>query len=226
ALDFVTLLAVTATNLAMLSVALPLIMGRGVSRAARCAQASVALQALSWAAIIASSHLWDRALSTLSIGSAAAAQWALFTALQEWLGPRPGRRWLPWLVAVIPLGYALGFGDYAFRVGWANLLLAALLAVVARTLWPKSRGWLLPLCVVFFIIDLGFVIANGAKLLQGAWFPVVLGIFLFTMMRTWRRGRELLRDEIRKDGIRLDTFLPGLMLAPPVRVPGTAVFLT
>ena len=90
----------------------------------------------------------------------------------------------------------------------------------------EARAWLLPLCVVFFIIDLGFVIANGAKLLQGAWFPVVLGIFLFTMMRTWRRGRELLRDEIRKDGIRLDTFLPGLMLAPPVRVPGTAVFLT
>ncbi len=150
ALDFVTLLAVTATNLAMLSVALPLIMGRGVSRAARCAQASVALQALSWAAIIASSHLWDRALSTLSIGSAAAAQWALFTALQEWLGPRPGRRWLPWLVAVIPLGYGLGFGDYAFRVGWANLLLAVLLAVVARAtlapVHPSPRRWRLLLC--------------------------------------------------------------------------------
>ncbi|MDT0138763.1 GGDEF domain-containing protein [Acidovorax sp. PRC11] len=164
ALDFVTLLAVTATNLAMLSVALPLIMGRGVSRAARCAQASVALQALSWAAIIASSHLWDRALSTLSIGSAAAAQWALFTALQEWLGPRPGRRWLPWLVAVIPLGYALGFGDYAFRVGWANLLLAALLAVVARAtlapLHPSPRHWRLLLCACLVAMA-GFTGARG-----------------------------------------------------------------
>src|SRR3546814_11874382 len=45
------------------------------------------------------------------------------------------------------------------------------------------------------------------------------------MLRTWRRGRELLYQEIRKGGIQLDTFLPGLMLAPPVRVPGTAVFL-
>src|SRR5690606_26829235 len=45
-------------------------------------------------------------------------------------------------------------------------------------------------------------------------------------MRTWSRGRALLREEIRKDGIRVDTFLPGLMLAPPVRVPGTAIFLT
>jgi len=46
------------------------------------------------------------------------------------------------------------------------------------------------------------------------------------LLRTWRRGRELMRDELRKEGIRVDTFLPGLMLAPPVRVPGTAVFLT
>jgi KUP system potassium uptake protein len=56
--------------------------------------------------------------------------------------------------------------------------------------------------------------------------PLFIGIAAFTMMRTWRRGRELLREEMRKDGIQLDTFLPGLMLAPPVRVPGTAVFLT
>ena len=82
------------------------------------------------------------------------------------------------------------------------------------------------LCLGILVVDVAFVAANGAKLLQGAWFPVVLGIVLFTMMRTWRRGRELLNAEIHKEGIRLDTFLPGLMLAPPVRVPGTAVFLT
>ena len=59
----------------------------------------------------------------------------------------------------------------------------------------------------------------------GAWFPVILGLTVFTVLRTWRRGRELLYQEIRKEGIQLDTFLPGLMLAPPVRVSGTAVFL-
>lgn len=170
ALDFVTLLAVTATNLLMLSVALPLIMGREVSRAARFAQASVVLQATSWAAIIASSHLWDQALSTLSIASAAAAQWALFTALQEWLGPRPGRRWLPWLVAAIPLGYTLGFGSYPFRVGWANMLLAVLLATVARATlvpWrPSPRHWRLLLCACLVAMA-GF---TGARGVLGAFF--------------------------------------------------------
>jgi KUP system potassium uptake protein len=101
-----------------------------------------------------------------------------------------------------------------------------LLAIVAHALWPRARRWVLPLCVLFLVGDIAFVIANGAKILQGGWFPVVLGIALFTLLRTWRRGRELLSAEIRKEGIQLDTFLPGLMLAPPVRVQGTAVFLT
>jgi KUP system potassium uptake protein len=86
----------------------------------------------------------------------------------------------------------------------------------------------LPLCGVFLVIDLAFLFANGAKLVTGigAWVPLFIGITAFTMMRTWRRGRELLHGEVQKEGIRLDTFLPGLMLAPPVRVPGTAIFLT
>src|SRR3546814_20599340 len=66
----------------------------------------------------------------------------------------------------------------------------------------------------------------GAGVGDGCWVAVVLGLVLFTMLRSWRRGRELLRAEIRKEGIELDTFLPGLLLAPPVRVPGTAIFMT
>ena len=138
-----------------------------------------------------------------------------------------------WLLMTMVLGLVLAFRSssnlavaYGISVSATMLIDTLLLALVARALWPRWRNWVLPLCVVFFLIDVGFVIANGAKILQGAWFPVVLGIVLFTLMRTWRRGRELMREEMRKDGIRVDTFLPGLMLAPPARVPGTAVFLT
>jgi KUP system potassium uptake protein len=117
---------------------------------------------------------------------------------------------------------------YGLSVTGTMLIDTLLLAVVAYTRWPDSRNWVLPLCAVFFLIDIAFLIANGAKLFSGigAWVPLFIGITSFTMMRTWRRGRELLREEVRKEGIQLDVFLPGLMLAPPVRVPGTAVFLT
>ena len=136
-LDFLTLMTAMAANLFMISAALPLIMGRDVSRAARHVQASLLLQALAWAAIIASSSLWDRTLSTVSIACNAAAQWMLYRALEEWLGPRPLRRVLLALVVAAPLGYALGFDHYALRVGWANGLMAAILCIVARaTLYP------------------------------------------------------------------------------------------
>src|SRR5690606_14042659 len=110
-------------------------------------------------------------------------------------------------------------------VSGTMLIDTLLLALVAYALWPRWRWFVLPLCVVFLVGDIAFVIANGAKLMQGGWFPLALGIVLFTLLRTWRRGRELLYDAFRSQGIQLDTFLPGLMLAPPVRVPGTAVFL-
>src|SRR3990167_2022159 len=136
-LDFLTLMTVMAANLFMISAALPLIMGRDVSRAARHVQASMLLQAVAWAAIIASSTLWDQALSTVSIACNAAAQWMLYRALEEWLGPRPLRRVLLVLVIAAPLGYTLGFGHYAWRVGWANFVLATILCIVARaTLAP------------------------------------------------------------------------------------------
>jgi KUP system potassium uptake protein len=138
-----------------------------------------------------------------------------------------------WLLMVMVLGLVLAFRTssnlavaYGISVSLTMLIDTLLLALVARALWPRWRNLVLPLCVVFFLVELGFVIANGAKLLQGAWFPLALGLVMFTLLRTWRRGRELMHDELRKEGIRVDTFLPGLMLAPPARVPGTAVFLT
>ena len=137
-----------------------------------------------------------------------------------------------WTLMVLVLGLVLSFQTstalataYGISVSATMLIDTLLLALVARALWPGWRKWVLPLCLVFLVADVGFLIANGAKILDGGWFPVVLGIVLFTLLRTWRRGRELLYQEIRKEGIQLDSFLPGLMLAPPVRVPGTAVFL-
>jgi KUP system potassium uptake protein len=138
-----------------------------------------------------------------------------------------------WWMMVIVVGLVLGFGSSsalasAYGVSMAMLMLidTVLLAIVARAMWPRWRAWVIPLCIVLLLVDLAFIVANIVKIPLGGWFPVALGIVLFTLLRTWRRGRKLLRAEIQKEGIDLRTFLPGLMLAPPVRVPGTAVFLT
>lgn len=141
--------------------------------------------------------------------------------------------YINWVLMVAVLVVVLMFRSstalataYGISVSATMLIDTLLLALVARALWPRWRKFVLPLCVVFFVVDAGFVFANGAKFLDGAWFPVLLGLLVFTLLRTWRRGRELLHEEVRKEGIQLDSFLPGLMLAPPARVPGTAIFLT
>ncbi len=163
-LDFLTLMVVMAANLFVISAALPLIMGQDVSRAARHVQASMLLQTGAWVAIIASSTLWDQPLSTLSIACNAAAQWMLYRALEEWLGPRPLRRTLLVLVVLAPLGYTLGFDHYAWRVGWANGLMAAILCIVARaTLHPRLPA-------------------------DGRWRALLLGCLLTSALFTLARG--------------------------------------
>ena len=167
-LDFLTLLATTAISLFMVSASLPLIMGRNISAAARCVQATLLLQALAWVAIIASTYvpatLADRILSTVSIGCGSAAQWMNYRALAGWLGPRPWPRLLLVLVVATPLGYFLSFGSYAIRVGWANTLLAAVTLLVARaTLQPQrpaETGWR-RLIFVSMLTMAGLTLARG-----------------------------------------------------------------
>ena len=138
-----------------------------------------------------------------------------------------------WCLLAMVAVAVIGFGDsaslataYGVSVTGTMLITSVLMIIYARAnpRVPTPLLWLFAL--VFLSVDCAFFYANIIKFLDGAWFPLLLGLILFTLMRTWRRGRKLLHDEIRKDGIKLDTFLPGLMLAPPVRVPGTAVFLT
>jgi len=155
-LDVQTLLVVMMIDMIALSVAMPAIMGWRVSRAARCAQGSVALQTLGWSALVLSGlcgEAWDRTLSVLAMVGLALGQGLLWEAMQGWLGSRPGRALVWGLALLTPLGYGLGFGHYPFRVGWSNAGLALQMACICAALaWPApeaSRRWrlLIGLCL-------------------------------------------------------------------------------
>ncbi|GAB3372554.1 potassium transporter Kup [Lysobacter rhizosphaerae] len=138
-----------------------------------------------------------------------------------------------WLLMLAVIATVVGFGSstalataYGVSVTGTMLITSIMLIVAmrARSALPAWLFW--PLATLFVLVDVAFLSANLVKFFDGAWFPIALGVLVFIVLRTWGRGRKLLQAEILKDGIRLDTFLPGLMLAPPTRVPGTAVFLT
>jgi len=144
-LDIQTLFVLMLVNAFALALSLPAIMGWRVSRAARFAQGSVVAQGLGWACFLAARPFGDRLFSTLWIGCIGLSFALLWHAMNHWVGPRRGRTAVLAIALLTPIGYGLGFGDYAFRVGWSNLGLAALMLMVCALLLAPapqaSRRW-------------------------------------------------------------------------------------
>ena len=99
------------------------------------------------------------------------------------------------------------------------------------TFFVIRYAWKLPLwlCIAatgaFFAVDIVFLAANAVKILDGGWFPLLIGAVMFTLMITWKQGRRLMSKRLREEAIGLDDFLGSIFLSPPLRVSGTAVFL-
>ena len=87
---------------------------------------------------------------------------------------------------------------------------------------PKALTFLVP----FLIIDLTFFAANAAKIADGGWFPLAVGVCVFAIMTTWWRGRIELSKTMEAGTVPDDILLADIHAAPPPRVKGTAVFMS
>lgn len=132
-------------------------------------------------------------------------------------------------VMIVVLGFggssALA-GAYGVSVTGTMLISGVLILTIARIRWNVSKWILWPMAIIFLGIDVAFLTSNLVKFVEGAWFPLALGAVAFTLMRTWRRGRSLVREQINRDSLRIEHFVDSIMLDPPHRVSGTAIFLT
>lgn len=115
---------------------------------------------------------------------------------------------------------------YGISVSLVMVITTLLTYYVLRFGW----GYPLPLCLAatgFFVtIDLTFFASNSLKIVQGGWFPLAMALAMYTVMTTWKDGRRLMNDKLRADSIDLASFLDAVFVSPPLRVDGTAVFLT
>jgi len=89
--------------------------------------------------------------------------------------------------------------------------------------WPRSRTW--PLSTLLLAVDVAFFSANFVKIEEGGWFPLAAAAGVFALMSTWKRGREVLRAQLQGAGLPLELFIHDLERHPPLRVPGTAIFM-
>jgi KUP system potassium uptake protein len=139
-----------------------------------------------------------------------------------------------WFLLVAVTALVLGFGSstrlasaYGIAVTGTITVDTLLFLVVARALWRKP-GWLVAIgAAVFFTVDLAFLGANLTKVAHGGWFPLSVGLAIFTVLSTWKRGSEKVHSARIEEEGSLRSFVEELraMDPPAVRVPGTAVYL-
>ena len=115
---------------------------------------------------------------------------------------------------------------YGIAVAATMLIECCLAMVVARLIW-KWKMWMVVLVIgSMAVVDAFFLASNAVKFTAGGWVPVLIGTAIFGMLMTWKRGRALMFRRLTEQGIPLKPFLEGLDSHPPVKVQGTAIFMS
>jgi KUP system potassium uptake protein len=137
------------------------------------------------------------------------------------------------LLLLVVIWIVVSFGSTAALAGAYGLAVTGdMLVTTTLTFFVIFYGWKLPLwlCIAstsfFLMIDMALFGASLVKVFDGGWLPILISSILLTLMLTWRRGREVLFKRLSSSSVPIDILLPSLFIAPPLRVPGTAIFLT
>lgn len=138
-----------------------------------------------------------------------------------------------WSLLVGIVALVLGFQSsshlaaaYGIAVTGTMVIDTILGFVVVLTLWRWNRIIAFAGLAGFLVVDLAFFGANSLKIVDGGWFPLMIGLIVFTLLSTWKRGRALLMGRLKTGAIALEPFIQSMVRHPPARVHGTAVFLT
>ncbi len=138
-----------------------------------------------------------------------------------------------WVLMMACLALVLAFGSstnlaaaYGVAVTTTMVITTLLLFVVQRERWGWPLGVALGMTSFFLVVDLAFWGANLSKIPAGGWFPLAIGAVVFILMTTWKRGREILAERLRAGTIPFTEFIEQVYAEEPVRVQGTAVFMS
>jgi KUP system potassium uptake protein len=138
-----------------------------------------------------------------------------------------------WWLLIIIIGLVLGFQSssnfaaaYGVAVTGTMAITSVLAYLVTRHLWGWSKPLALAVTGTFLAVDLAFFGANILKFFDGGWFPMLVAVVIFALMWTWMRGRATVFNHLREEGMEVASFIARVEKKPPMRVPGTAVFLT
>ncbi|MBC7952638.1 MAG: KUP/HAK/KT family potassium transporter, partial [Rhodospirillaceae bacterium] len=132
-------------------------------------------------------------------------------------------------IVVLVLGFKSSSnlaGAYGIAVTGTMVCSTVLALVVARTLWNWKLSVCIGLGIAFLVIDLAFMGANLVKIPDGGWFPLMVGLGMFLLMVTWKRGRQILSKRLAEDSLPIEMFLARQKENPTHKVGGTAIYMT
>src|SRR6204780_5470146 len=137
-----------------------------------------------------------------------------------------------WIMMLAAIGLVLGFGSSAALAGAYGLSVSGAMTIVTpltlsliKSRTGKKSRWLRAGLSLLFIIDLAFLLANLTKLQDGGWLPLTSGFIIYWLMQTWARGRASVMARLLREQKPVRDFIVDLQRDPPVRVPGTAIFM-
>jgi KUP system potassium uptake protein len=137
-----------------------------------------------------------------------------------------------WTLMLATIALVIGFrsstnlaGAYGVAVSTTMIITTILAYVVARDKLHWSVALAGAITAGFLFGDLAFLGANLFKIADGGWFPLLIATVVFTVMTTWRKGRQILNVRLREGALSPEVFVTSLRAHAPVRVPGTAVFM-
>ncbi|BCK88323.1 low affinity potassium transport system protein kup [Sideroxyarcus emersonii] len=141
----------------------------------------------------------------------------------------PAVNWMM-MVGVIVLVFQFGSSSalaaaYGIAVSGTMIITTVLTVFVALMLPGRMRILMLPALLIFALLELMFFSSNLTKIASGGWMPLALGLLIFLLLSTWKRGSTLIAEQRRKLDIPMALFISGTQPEVP-RVPGTAVYLT
>jgi len=137
-----------------------------------------------------------------------------------------------WTLLVLVIMLVLGFetssnlaAAYGISVTGTMFISTCMMAILIVYVW-KWNHWLAGLFIgTFLVIDGAYFTANLTKIPDGGWFPLAVGLFAFTMLTTWARGRFLMNQRLTESAMPMEVFIKSASRTA-TRVPGTAVFMT
>lgn len=151
-------------------------------------------------------------------------------------GAAAGQIYIPEVNAALMAGcvlLVLGFGSssnlagaYGIAVTGTMIVTTVLFAVLARGSWGWPRAAVGAVVLVFLVFEGAFFAANLAKIFAGGWFPLLIGVALFAVLTTWKRGRSEVARQLLQRTLPIDVFLADVAATRPHRVTGTAVVMT